>query len=831
MHSGTELLTWKPSARRDMARAGLPSLFSLFLYRVAHTIWRTAVCPVFSFGVSFRVCFLLFFLVFSSGVTGQGITHWEALVRAENQWSYLAATSEPPVDWTSPEFNDTSWKKGPGGIGYGDNDDATVVSGVNTLYMRHTFQVADPSAILAVLLYMDYDDGFVAYLNGTEIARANMGSTYRPSWNSFAVNCDAEAQRPSGGTPPRFSLRSQHLSSFRNGANVLAIQVHNCNATSSDLSSTAFLVAGLTGLPGQYQPLPNWMTSPANENSHLPLVVIDTYGMTIPNEPKITVDMKIIDNGPGRTNTLFDPGNVFTGSAAIEIRGQSSQMFPKKSYGFELRNTLGDEVTAPLLGMPAEADWILYAPYSDKTLLRNALTFHLGGHMGRYQPRFRFCELYINGDYKGIYQLTEKIKRDPNRVDIAKLNPDELVGDDVTGGYIVKVDKTQDLLYSEFFISYPDITFPNSRAYSWTWDYPKAGEIAQAQKAYFQSFIKTAENALNGSNFNSAHSGYPKYLDVPSFIDFQIVNELANNVDGYRYSTFFHKDKDSNGGKLVAGPLWDFDLCYGNVDYAPERLATNYWLYTNYGPREDHCMHWWYRLMQDPAYRDALKLRYSILRRGILHSDSIMEFIDSQTGYLGAAVDRNFKRWPVLTQYVWPNSGVRNTYSAEVFFLKDWISRRLDWMDTQWLVPVAAPGLTAHSGVQVWPNPFRGELHLTLPAGASRVTMELFDMRGVKVASHSFFSQNTHTDHAGHNTSGIAPSTTATGPSTAGTGHSTSGTGLSTTGTGLSTTAATGHSTTGTGLSTTLSGLTNGIYLLRISGNGFIPYTTKIVKE
>ena len=717
------------------------------------------------------------FILSSAGVSAQEITRWEALVRAENQWSYLAATSEPPADWNAPEFNDTSWKKGPGGIGYGDNDDATVVSGVNTIYMRHAFQVADTSAIKALFLYMDYDDGFVAYLNGTEIARANMGTTYRPAWNAYAANCDPEAKRPSGGIPPRFILRSQHLTSLRNGTNILAIQVHNCNATSSDLSSTAFLIAGLTGTAGTYQSLPSWMTSPALESSHLPLIVIETFGSNILNEPKITVDMQVIDNGPGASNTPFTQGNVYNGSAAIEVRGQSSQNFPKKSYGFELRNTLGDEVKVPLLGMPEESDWVLYAPYSDKTLLRNAISYYTGRRMGRYQPRFRFCELYINGDYKGIYQLTERIKRDKNRVDIAKLKPEDVSNDDVTGGYIVKVDKTHDLLSTEFFNSVPDIRFPGARTYSWSWYYPKPEDLVQAQRNYFQAWIKSAENALNSENFTSPYSGYANYLDVPSFIDFQIINELANNVDGYRYSTFFHKDKDSNGGKLKAGPLWDFDLSYGNVNYVAERLATNTWLYTSYGMGEPNCMHWWYRLMQDPVYRDALRLRYSTLRRGVLHTDSVMAYIDSQIDSLGDAVTRNFNRWPILGVYIWPNSATRYSYAAEITFLKEWITRRLNWMDSQWLVPVAAPDLTAHSGVSVWPNPFHDDIHIALPAGASRVTLELLDLRGMKIRSQQFTSNGSEMVLSGN-----AP-------------------------------------------------LPAGIYIIRISGNGFTPFTTKLIKE
>jgi len=176
-------------------------------------------------------------------------------------------------------------------------------------------------------------------------------------------------------------------------------------------------------------------------SSNLPIVVINTIGQTIIDDPRIVCDMGIIDNGFGFINSINDPFNNYNGKISIEYRGSQSQSFPKKSYALETQDSIGNNNNVSLLGMPVENDWILYAPYSDKSLMRNFLTFDLGRKMGNYSPRTVYCELVVNGDYKGIYILMEKIKRDNDRVDIAKLDTNDLAGDSLTGGYIIKVDK------------------------------------------------------------------------------------------------------------------------------------------------------------------------------------------------------------------------------------------------------------------------------------------------------------------------------------------------------------------------------------------------------
>ena len=667
-------------------------------------------------------------------LSAQTTDHWETVVSAGDMWSWFPGYSQPASGWNTRGFDDSSWLTGPGGLGYGDGDDLTEIDNVPSVYMRREFTLHDISAISAFCLFVDFDDGFVAYLNGHEIARANIGTAgTEPGFNDYAILDSYEARLPSGGIPARFILDMQTVSEFLvEGENLLALQVHNCNEGSTDLSSTTFLVAGIIDETRNYSDPPPWFRDPATEYSHLPLIVLETGGIEIVNDPKITARMKVICNGPGEPNNQYQEGTDYDGFIGIEVRGQSSQMFPKKSYSLELRANNGADTSASLLGMPDEEDWVLYAPYSDKTLLRNALTFHLGEKMGGWQPRNRFCEVWLNGDYVGVYQLMESIKRDDSRLDISKLNPDEISGDDLTGGYIVKADKTGGIGPDEFFQISPSIRYNYSEKYSFTYVYPKYDQIVNEQKYYIRKFLTEAENTLNGESFRDLTDGFRKYLDTKSFVDFQIIQELGNNVDGYRYSTFFHKDKDSKGGKLKAGPLWDFDLCYGNVDYADFNLATDTWLYPKFQDMYGGRMHWWARMMEDFGYRASFAARWKELRKGPFSTDSIMDYIDNTIDGLGEAVDRNFERWPVLGKYVWPNYFIGDTYEEEIGFFKDWITRRVNWIDAN--IMVAETASAGSAGILVFPNPVHDRLsiyfHLKNPG---RIRVVLTDLMGHRI--------------------------------------------------------------------------------------------------
>ncbi|MDP4222615.1 MAG: CotH kinase family protein [Bacteroidota bacterium] len=472
----------------------------------------------------------------------------------------------------------------------------------------------------------------------------------------------------------------------------------------------------------------------SQDKSNLPLVVIDTWGEEIPDNPKIVSWIKVIDHGNGLLNSPDEPGTDFEGYAGIEIRGRSSQMFPKKSYSIELRNASAADSSVSLLGMPAESDWVLYAPYSDKTMLRNAITFHLGRSLGSWQPRYRFCEVYLNEEYNGVYMLLESIKRDSNRVRISKLKPDEISGDDLTGGYIVKVDKLDDLSEDEYFSTSPSITYKDAPTYTFTYVYPKHDEIASEQKNYIRNFLTDAENNLNGTSFADPQKGFRKYFDVKSFVDFQIIQEITNNVDGYRLSTYFYKDKDSKGGTIHAGPLWDFDLCYGNEDYTDFNLRTDTWLYPKFADQYGGRIHWWARMMEDMNYRSVFISRWKELREKSFASDSVMSFIDNTVESLGEAINRNFEKWPVIGIYIWPNYFVGSTYEEEISYLKNWLTARLDWIDKNIVFASGSSGDVLKQEILVFPNPVRDHMNVYFySTGSSEIRFEMFDILGHKV--------------------------------------------------------------------------------------------------
>ena len=486
-------------------------------------------------------------------------------------------------------------------------------------------------------------------------------------------------------------------------------------------------------------------------SSNLPIIVINTSGQLIVDEPKITASMGIIDNDPGMRNKVTDPFNNYDGKIGIEVRGSSSQSFPKKQYGLELRNNLGEGINAPLLGMPAEEDWVLFAPYNDKSLMRDALAYKLGRDLGWYAPRTRFCEVVLNGSYQGIYVLVEKIKRDKNRVDVNKISPDEISGDDLTGGYIIKIDKESGSGNGGWTSTFLPPNRSSTQTIFFQYDHPKAADIAAQQKNYIRSFMANFEGNLSGTNFNNPVTGYSRYIDVSSFIDFYIANEVGKNVDGYRLSTYLYKQKDSDGGKLHMGPIWDFNLGFGNADYCtkgnPEGWVTNF---NTICPQDFWLIpFWWNRLNQDGVYRSKMAARWAELRADKFQTNRITEYIDSVYMVLNAeSQQRNFQRWPVLGQYVWPNYFVGSSFLEEVNWLKSWVTNRLNWMDANMPQVITGVGEVADFTVSASPNPFNQEITIEYTLiNPATFSIELFDSMGkaINTTSESRLQSGTYT--------------------------------------------------------------------------------------
>jgi len=449
----------------------------------------------------------------------------------------------------------------------------------------------------------------------------------------------------------------------------------------------------------------------AQDGMDIPIVVVETNGgFSIPDEPKIKARIKIIDHGPGQLNFVSDSGNIYDGNAGIEVRGAYSASLPQKPYGFETRDSAAENLNVSLLGLPEENDWILLANYNDKSFLRNSLAGQIFRSMGHYAPRTRHCEVIVNGSYNGIYVLTEKIKRDKNRVDIARLEATENYGDNVTGGYIFKTD-----YYSSgdsWLSNYPPFDKPDGRVH-FVYEYPDPVDITYQQKLYLQDYVDSFEEVLHGSNFKDPVNGYAAYIDVNSFRDYFILSEVSRNVDAYKKSRFLFKDKESKGGLIHSGPAWDFDWAWKNIwdCYMFTNTDGSGWAY-----QVNDCDVWptppvyMTRLLQDDHFANNLRHRYETLRTTILSTESLFSYIDSVTTFLYEAQKRHYTRWDILGENVGaPEVGyIPTTFNTEMGKFKTWIETRLSWLDSNMPGDANGPlGLSDQQALilRLFPNP------------------------------------------------------------------------------------------------------------------------------
>ncbi len=487
-------------------------------------------------------------------------------------------------------------------------------------------------------------------------------------------------------------------------------------------------------------------------SSNLPIILITTNGQTIPNEPKIVAEWRIIDNGPGQRNAVTDKP-AFAGKIGIEGRGSTSQQFfPKKPYGVELRDsTGGNSVNASILGMPAESDWVLNATYNDKTLIREALTYDLNRQMSTYYtPRYRYCEVVLNGAYEGVYLLFEKIKRNKNRVNITSLKKTDVSGDALTGGYLFKIDKTEGSASRTWVSPFPA---PTGQSIPIQIDRPKPEDLAEEQFQYAKRYVTDFETVLRSPQYQDSATGYRHYSNDDSFIDYLLLTEVCRNVDGYRLSTFFYKDRNGSrnagagGGKLTMGPIWDYNLAFGNANYC-SGSAYQGWAFDfpRVCPGDAYAMpFWWDRLLSDPAFANRVRIKYQGLRQTVLRTDRMLTYIDSVATVLTEARTRNFGRWPVIGVYVWPNAYVGPTYESEIASLKTWVQQRLTWMDTAILpfgAPVLATGPEFDFNLIISPNPSAGDvvIRYRLPR-RTNLQLTLTDATGRTVRTRNWPNQ------------------------------------------------------------------------------------------
>ena len=571
--------------------------------------------------------------------------------------------------------------------------------------------------------------------------------------------------------------------------------------------------------PGPIQTEVYVVVEPALEkfNGNLPVVVLNTFGQAIDRSEKTPAAACLFEPRQGRVALM---GSASLASRAlVHYRGKSSLRYLKRSYALALVDDESEPRKASLLELPSDNDWVLYAPFPDKTLLRDVLAYELFNQMGHYATRTRYVEVFVNEGrgrlsqrhYMGVFVLEEKTKRGKNRVDVKKLTPEDNAEPAITGGYIFKKDhtrRTEDVtpslsgrptwtgggggmnfgysrptgpggfpadprsfelaanIHADIGVTYQNPTpfvepihletppglrvqasptagagtRPNGSASrvvvsspSWTerlaeglrtwarglnqpqptpqrtWTTtsstgvgrsgfgksesgedilftrhrnefffvePKQEKITLPQKQWLLNYLDQFENALYGPHFRDPVKGYAAYIDVDSFIDHHLMVEVSKNVDGFRFSTFFTKDRN---GKIRMEPIWDWNLSFGNCN-GKQGWLPEYW----YWPQlNDQQYSWFRRLFEDPDFGQRYVDRYAQLRRSVFATTNLLARVDALALQLDEPQRRNFERWPVFGKQVWPNHYIGQTYQDEVAYLKGWTVRRLTWIDQQ----------------------------------------------------------------------------------------------------------------------------------------------------
>ncbi len=635
---------------------------------------------------------------------------------SDTAFKYFIGNSDPNTDWNTLDFDDSSWETGYHSIGFGDMDDYILIDKVSSVYLRIPFYVEDKENLTDLVAIIDYDDGFVTYINGIEFARNNLGKHHSATTFDQLADRSHEAQfyRRNRGRVLGFYIDDTIVSNhIQNGTNYLALEVHNDSVDGSDLTAIGVIINN-NGYYNLYDPTSRYIKDLELDSTILPIVKIETdeYGILY-KRIEVTGSIELIDNGPGKYNKP-DDAPFHAGRIEIEQRGESSADFPKKSYDFELQDEDGNDTSIAICGLPKENDWILQGPYADKSQIRNAFMYELGRKTGHWSPRVKFVELILNGEYLGLYNLVEKIKRDTARVDIRKLKETEISGIDLTGGYIVKYDKGS-----------TDLQIV----------YPKKSSLQEQQKNYIQAFFNEYNSVLRSNDGLDPENGYRKYIDYQSFIDYTIVAEFGKNCDSYLFSSYMFKDRDDINPKIQFGPLWDFDLCFGNAFWQEGNIIDKWQFDLGSNQRFNHK-----RLFEDPELVNLFEDRWFDLRTSFMHTDSLLKRIDEMVDSLSEPIKRNYEIWPIIDKDLFTRVYQVANYDEEITHIKDWISTRSIWIDdniSSIYYPVTEyPANTdfpfAEELVEsIYPNPFDDHLTIKLSTPVARnISMVLIGMDG-----------------------------------------------------------------------------------------------------
>jgi hypothetical protein len=460
-----------------------------------------------------------------------------------------------------------------------------------------------------------------------------------PETITYDINCSIDSSNITGLCPLR-NIPDSMIASFSFGNAV--VTVNNIKQ-----------ISGVT--PNDFrQPVIYTLTFPDSLQLFYKVVLSKFTGLAIinittQNNAAITSKDDYVNGHVTIDSNSIAAFQSYDGDMQIRLHGNSTLSFPKLPYKIKLNSK------ASLLGMPADKEWVLLANFSDKSLLRNYVAFQTSIMFGLpYTPRSEFAEVYLNGVFQGNYQLTEEIKIATNRVNITEMSTTDVGNKSITGGYLLEVDNRLD--GTDVFTTNLQVPFvihdPNG---------------VPAQDNYIQNYVQTTENAIYSSNFADTTTGYAKYMNAESFIDWFWVNELMKNNDAIFFSScWMYKDRSNI---LYMGPVWDFDIAAGNVNYSDCQNPQGWWVKNSV---------WISQLFKDPAFAKKAMDRWTAVRSQL---NSLNTIIDAKASYLYNSQVQNFRTWNILNEYIWPNAVVTGSYASEVAYMESWLALRIAWID------------------------------------------------------------------------------------------------------------------------------------------------------
>lgn len=416
--------------------------------------------------------------------------------------------------------------------------------------------------------------------------------------------------------------------------------------------------------------------------SHLPLVKIDTADNEIPGKPiydengiktgyitaadgasVISARMEVIDSRD--SNNHPDDVPSVKSTIQIHVRGNSSRTFDKSNYAIRLVDDAGENAPQQIMGMDAHHEWVLHGPYLDKTLLRNYMWYNISGEIMDYAPNVRFCEVILNGEYYGLYVMTENIT---GGQDGARLNLSVDKKDNSFSGYLLRLDRSS----SNSLQNLNNFTFYTRRVSSnFEVIYPGRSNLTEELQKSINQDLSDFEKSLYSYDYDTQEYGYSQYIDRQSFADYFLLNELTCNYDAGRYSTYLYKEIDGQYRMCV----WDFNSA-----------CDNYQEITN---QPDHFemqdRFWFFMLMKDEDFTDYLISRYHHLRKTVFDEEYLNQYIDDVVEYLGDAINRNYEKWGYTFEPEYnlliPEERNPRSYEEAIGDLKEFLYKRINWMD------------------------------------------------------------------------------------------------------------------------------------------------------